>query len=154
MELDLLIAHFWKHWYFIRWSFYYLFRNNCLGYRWRVVLIVVDNAWWLGKLKQINWIGHRVWRLIEYIDVMYWLIAYMTFVYICCVWEEIWDVLYGLGKDRGWTSKPDVVWEEIGDGLHWYSSYACQIMCWYSSYAYHWKCWYSSYACHWKCWYS
>ena len=30
------------------------------------------------------------------------------------VWEEIGDVLHGLGEDRGWTSKPDVVWEEIG----------------------------------------
>ena len=123
VELDLLIAHFWKHWYFICWSFYYLFRNNCLDYRWRVVLIVVDNAWWLGKLKLINWICHRVWRLIEYINVMYWLMVYMTYMYIhcVCVWEEIGDVLYGLGEDRGWTSKPDVVWEEIGDGLHWYS---------------------------------
>ena len=24
-----------------------------------------------------------------------------------CVWEEIGDVLHGLGEDRGWTSKPD-----------------------------------------------
>ena len=23
------------------------------------------------------------------------------------VWEEIEDVLHGLGEDRGWTSKPD-----------------------------------------------
>ena len=27
----------------------------------------------------------------------------------CVVLEEIGDVLRGLGKDRGWTSKPDVV---------------------------------------------
>ena len=27
------------------------------------------------------------------------------------VWEEIGDVLHGLGEDRGWTSKPDFVWE-------------------------------------------
>ena len=48
----------------------------------------------------------------------------MTNVYILCVWgEEIGDVLHGLGKDRGWTSKPDVVWKEIGDGplnLMWF----------------------------------
>ena len=25
-------------------------------------------------------------------------------------WEEIGDVLHGLGEDRGWTSKPDFVW--------------------------------------------
>ena len=44
---------------------------------------------------------------------------YMLCVYILCfVWEEIEDVLHGLGKDWGWTSKPDFVWEEIGDGLH------------------------------------
>ena len=55
---------------------------------------------------------------------MYWLIMYMTYVYIRCVWEEIGDVLRGLGEDRGWTSKPDIVWEEIGDGLRRYSSYA------------------------------
>ena len=43
---------------------------------------------------------------------------YMITVYMhCVVWKEIGDVLYGLGEDRGWTSKPDVVWEEIGDGL-------------------------------------
>ena len=34
------------------------------------------------------------------------------------VWEEIGDVLHGLGEDRVWTSIPDFVWEEIGDGLH------------------------------------
>ena len=92
-------------------------------------MIVVDNVWWLGKLKLINWLGHKVWRLVEYINVMYWLIVNMTNVYILCVcvWEEIWDVLHRLGEDRGWTSKPDIVWEEIGYGLHWYSSYACQI---------------------------
>ena len=27
----------------------------------------------------------------------------------CVVLEEIGDVLQGLGEDRGWTSKPDVV---------------------------------------------
>ena len=43
----------------------------------------------------------------------------MIIVYIhCIVWEEIWDVLHGLGGDRGWTPKPDIIWEEIGDGLH------------------------------------
>ena len=25
------------------------------------------------------------------------------------VWEEIGDVLHGLGEDRGWTSKPDLL---------------------------------------------
>ena len=42
----------------------------------------------------------------------------MTYVYIRFVWEEIGDVPHDLGEDEGWTSKPDVVWEEIGDGLH------------------------------------
>ena len=38
--------------------------------------------------------------------------------YFVCGVEVIGDVLHGLGEDKGWTSKPDVVWEEIGDGLH------------------------------------
>ena len=44
----------------------------------------------------------------------------MTYMYIhcVCVWEEIGDVFHGLGEDGGWTSKPDVIWEKIGDGLH------------------------------------
>ena len=28
---------------------------------------------------------------------------------LCVALEEIGDVLHGLGDDRGWTSKPDVV---------------------------------------------
>ena len=36
------------------------------------------------------------------------------------VLEEIGDVLHGLGGDRGWTPKPDIL-EEIRDGLHWYN---------------------------------
>ena len=53
---------------------------------------------------------------------------YMTCVYIhSVVCEEIGDVFHGLGEDRGWTSKPDIVWEEIGDGLHLYSSYAYKL---------------------------
>ena len=44
---------------------------------------------------------------------------YMINVYILCiVWEEIVDVLHGLGEDRGWTPKPDVIGEELGNGLH------------------------------------
>ena len=39
-------------------------------------------------------------------------------LYTLCVEEEIGDVLHGLVEDRGWTSKLNVVWEEIGDGLH------------------------------------
>ena len=50
-------------------------------------------------------------------------------LYALCVEEEMGDVLRGLGEDRGWTSKPDIVWEEIGDGLHRYSSYAYLVMC-------------------------
>ena len=48
-------------------------------------------------------------------------------VYMLCVcihwfvWDEIGDVLHGLGGDRGWTPKPDFIWVKIGDGLHWYS---------------------------------
>ena len=37
-------------------------------------------------------------------------VLYMLCVCIhCFVWEEIGDVLHGLGEDRGWTSKPDFV---------------------------------------------
>ena len=32
----------------------------------------------------------------------------------CVVLEEIEDVLHGLGEDRGWTSKPDVVVRRLG----------------------------------------
>ena len=43
----------------------------------------------------------------------------MISVYIhCIVWGEIGDVLHGLGGDRGWIPKPDIIWEEIGVGLH------------------------------------
>ena len=53
------------------------------------------------------------------LNVMYWLMMCIIIVYMhCAVLEEIGDVLHGLGDDRGWTSKPDVVWEKIGDGLH------------------------------------
>ena len=58
----------------------------------------------------------------------------------CIVLETIGDVRHGSGEDRGWTSKPDVVWEEIGDGLRRYSSYAYLLMCWDSSYTYLWMC--------------
>ena len=57
---------------------------------------------------------------------MYWVIVYRTIVlYTLCVEEKIGDVLRGLGEDRGWTSKPDRYWEEIGDELRRQSSYAC-----------------------------
>ena len=43
----------------------------------------------------------------------------MIIVYIhYIVWEEIGYVLHGLGGDRGWTPKPDIILEEIGNGLH------------------------------------
>ena len=33
----------------------------------------------------------------------------MIIIYIhCIVWEEIGNVLHGLGGDRGWTPKPDL----------------------------------------------
>ena len=32
----------------------------------------------------------------------------------CVVLKEIRDVLYGLGEDRGWTSKPDVLGGDMG----------------------------------------
>ena len=60
-----------------------------LGYRWRVVLIVVDNACWFGKLKLINWICHRVWRLIEYINFMYLWIVHVTNVFICIMCRRL-----------------------------------------------------------------
>ena len=96
-----------------------------MGYRWRIVLIVVDAVCWLGKIET-----NRTCYVIEYdgwdnTSNMYidWLL-YMINVYIhCIVWKEIGDVLHGLGGDRGWTPKPDTIWEEIGDGLHWYSKY-------------------------------
>ena len=31
-----------------------------LGYRWRIVLIVVDNASWLGNLKLIDWVCYWI----------------------------------------------------------------------------------------------
>ena len=45
------------------------------------------------------------------------LIGHCICIY-CLVCEDTGDLLHGLGEDRGWTSKPDFVWEEIGDGLH------------------------------------
>ena len=59
---------------------------TALGYRWRIVVIVVDNAWWLGKRKLINRMCHGIWRLIEFINCMYWMIVYRTnvFVYVMC----------------------------------------------------------------------
>ena len=45
---------------------------------------------------------------------------------MCCIWqlcvslhmhfvlEEIGDVLHGLGEDRGWTSKPDLLGGDRG----------------------------------------
>mgnify|MGYP003703442711 CR=1 FL=1 len=66
-------------------AFIFCLEINALGYRWRIVVIVVDNAWWLGKLKLIVWMCHWVWRWIEYIKFMYWLIVYRTLVFICIV---------------------------------------------------------------------
>ena len=44
------------------------------------------------------------------LNVMYWLMMCIIIVYMhCVVLEEIGDILHGLGEDRGWTSKPDVV---------------------------------------------
>ena len=39
------------------------------------------------------------------------------FMFICltCVWEEIGDVLHGLGEDGGCTSKPVNDYGKIGD---------------------------------------
>ena len=122
-------------------AFIFCLEITALGYRWRIVLIVVDNAWWLGKLKLITRMCHWVWRLKEYINFMYWLMMCIIIVYMhCVVLEERGDVLHGLGEERWWTSKPDVVWEKRGDGLRRYSSYAYLLKCWYSSYAYRWKC--------------
>ena len=104
-------------------AFIFCLEIIALGYRWRIVLIVVDTVCWLGKTET-----NHVEYVIEYdgwnntsnmcID---WSL-YMISVYIhCIVWEEIGDVLHGLEGHRGWTPKPDIIWEEIGDGLHWYS---------------------------------
>ena len=141
MGLKGVVGLFITHW--IEMLIYYPFcafisclEITALGYRWRIVLIVVDNAWWLGKLKLINGMCHWVWRLKEYINFMYWLMCIIIVYMHCVVLEEIGDVLHGLRDDRGWTSKPDVVWEKIGDGLHRYSSYAYLLLWWYSSYAY------------------
>ena len=76
-------------------AFIFCLELTALGYRWRIVLIVVDNAWGLGKLKLIEWTCHGVWLLSEYINFMYWLIMYTTYVYIyiyiCCfVWTVYW----------------------------------------------------------------
>ena len=56
---------------------------------------------------------------------MYMIIAFIH----CVVYEEIGDVLHGLGEDRGCTSKPDSVLEKIGDGLRRYNSYAYLLKC-------------------------
>ena len=42
---------------------------------------------------------HQLYVLIEWV--------YDLCLYTDVVWEEIGDVLYGLGEDREWTSKPD-----------------------------------------------
>ena len=92
-----------------------------LGYRWRIVLIVVDNAWWLGKLKLINWVSHWIWWLVQYNTKMCidWLNLYMIIVSThCIVWEEMGDVLHSFLEDGWWTSKEDFVW-------HWYSTTMC-----------------------------
>ena len=39
----------------------------------------------------------------------------VVFICITCVWEEIGDVLHGLGEDRGCTSKPVDDYGKIGD---------------------------------------
>ena len=67
-------------------AFIFFLETTALGYRWRIVVIVVDNAWWLGKRKLINGMCHGIWRLIEYIKYMYWVIVYRTnvFVYVMC----------------------------------------------------------------------
>ena len=44
-----------------------------------------------------------------------YMIKRLNTLHMYIVWEEIGDVLHGLGGDRGCTPKP--VWEEIGDGL-------------------------------------
>ena len=67
-------------------TFIFCLEIIALGYRWKIVVMVVDNAWWLGKRKLINGMCHRICRWIEYINFMYWLIVYRTyvFVYIMC----------------------------------------------------------------------
>ena len=50
---------------------------------------------------------------------MYCVMMCIIIVYMhCVVLEEIGDVLHGVGGERGWTPKPDIIREEIGDGLH------------------------------------
>ena len=96
-------------------AFIFCIEITALGYQWRIVLIVVDNAWWLGKLKLIIGMCHWVWRLKEYIKFMCCVMMCIIIVYMhCVVLEEIGDVLHGLGEDRGWTSKPDVLGGDRG----------------------------------------
>ena len=46
---------------------------------------------------------------------MYSVMMCIIVVYMHCVeLEEIGDVLHGLGEDRGWTSKPDVLGGDRG----------------------------------------
>ena len=77
-------------------AFNFCLEITALGYLWRIVVIVVDNAWWLGKWKLINGMCHGIWRMIEYINCMYWLMVYRTNV-----------VVYGLcwGGDEGCTPR-------------------------------------------------
>ena len=48
-----LITHLWKFDKLSVIKIVYLFRNICLGYRWRIAMIVVEIAYGLGELKLI-----------------------------------------------------------------------------------------------------
>ena len=109
------------------WCIYFLFRNNCfglsvedsLGCCRQCMMIRQTKTNWLSMLSNIAvGIIHRLYVLIVYV--------YDLCLYTLCVWEEIGDVLHGLGEDRGWTSKPGCVW-------HWCRTTMC-IKCWL------WKC--------------
>ena len=96
-------------------AFIFCIEITALGYRWRIVVIVVDNAWWLEQLKLITRKCHWDWWLKDYIIFLYCVMMCIIIVYLhCVVLEEIGDVLHGLGGDRGWTSKPDVLGGDRG----------------------------------------
>ena len=95
---------------------------TALGYRWRIVLIIVDTVCWLGKTET-----NQMCYVLEYdgwsatlnmcLEWSLYMMNCLNTSRMHIVWEEIGDVLHGLRGDRGWTLKP--MWEEIGDGFHW-----------------------------------
>ena len=75
VELDSLITHLWNVDKLYVDIIIICLKIIALGYRWRIVLIVVDIAWWLGELNLIgcmslimmNGIIYQICVLIEHL---------------------------------------------------------------------------------------